>query len=83
MVATGSWELTWKEAKSAASNAAILRRRITQQGFVESEYADSITVELTTTTTHKVSLKRTLEWINNPGAKSPREASLKTQARTA
>jgi hypothetical protein len=47
-------------AETTLEAAAIALRRITEQGFVESEYADSITVELTTTTTHTVSLKRTL-----------------------
>ena len=68
-------------AETALQAAALGFKRISEQSFVESDFIEVILVQLTTTTEHKVSLKSALAWRDSPGARSPREATLKNQAR--
>jgi hypothetical protein len=68
-------------AETALQAAALGLKRLAEQRFVASDFVDVILVQLTTTTEHKVSLKRALAWRDDSGARSPREAILKSAAR--
>jgi hypothetical protein len=43
--------------------------------------ADPVTVELVTSTQHKVSLKKVIDWMAHAGGKSPKETAMKARVR--
>ena len=61
--------------------AALGLKRIREQHFVMEDLADPITVELVTSTQHKVSLKKVIDWISHAGGTSPKEGALKARVR--
>jgi hypothetical protein len=50
-------------------------KRIREDQFVMEDLADPVTVELVTSTRHKVSLKKVMEWIAHAGGTSPKETA--------
>jgi len=61
--------------------AALWLKRIREQKFVMEDLADPVTVELVTSTQHKVSLKRVIDWMKYNGGKSPKEIAMKARVR--
>src|SRR5580692_12039054 len=57
--------------------AALGLKRIREQKFVMEDLADPVTVELVTSTQHKVSLKKVMEWMSHAGGTSPKEVAMK------
>jgi hypothetical protein len=56
-------------------------RRIRHAGEFAAEIADPVTAELVTSTRHKVSLKKVVEWMAHAGGASPRETAMKARVR--
>jgi hypothetical protein len=54
-------------------------KRIREQQFVMEDLADPVTVELVTSTKHKVSLKKVIDWISHAGGASPKETPMKAR----
>ena len=50
-------------AETTMDAAALGLKRIREQHFVMEDLADPVTIELVTSTQHKVSLKRVIEWM--------------------
>ena len=61
--------------------AALGLKRIREQKFVLEDLADPVTVELVTSTQHKVSLKKVVEWMAHAGGVSPKEIAMKARVR--
>jgi hypothetical protein len=61
--------------------AALGLRRIREQQFVMEDLADPVTVALVTSTQHKVSLKKVIDWMSHPGGTSPKEIAMKARVR--
>jgi hypothetical protein len=53
-------------AETTMDAAALGLKRIQEQQFVMEDLADPITVELVTSTQHKVSLRKVMEWMARP-----------------
>ena len=68
-------------AETTMDAAALGLKRIREQKFVMEDLADPVTVELVTSTQHKVSLKKVMEWIAHAGGVSPKEIAMKARAR--
>jgi hypothetical protein len=49
--------------------------------FVMEDLADPVTVELVTSTQHKVSLRKLMEWMAHAGGTSPKEIAMKARVR--
>ena len=62
-------------------DAALGLKRIREQHFVMEDLADPVTVELVTSTQHKVSLKKVMEWMAHAGGVSPKETAMKARVR--
>jgi hypothetical protein len=58
-------------AETTMDAAALGLKRIREQQFVLEDLADPITVELVTSTQHKVSLKKVIDWMARPGGVEP------------
>jgi hypothetical protein len=56
-------------------------KRIREQHFVMEDLADPVTVELVTSTQHKVSLKKVIDWMAHAGGVSPKEIAMKARVR--
>jgi hypothetical protein len=56
-------------------------KRIREQHFVMEDLADPVTVELVTSTQHKVSLKKVIDWMSHAGRTSPKEVAMKARVR--
>ena len=56
--------------------AALGLKRIREQQFVMEDLADPVTVELVTSTQHKVSLKKVIDWMAHAGGTSPKEIAM-------
>jgi hypothetical protein len=56
-------------------------KRIREQKFAMEDLADPDTVELVTSTQHKVSLKKVMEWMAHAGGISPKEIVMKVRVR--
>jgi len=54
-------------------------KRIREQKFVMEDLADPVTVELVTSTQHKVSLRKVMEWMAHSGGVSPKEIAMKAR----
>ena len=54
-------------AETTMDAAALGLKRIREQKFVMEDLADPVTVELVTSTQHKVSLKKVVEWMAHAG----------------
>lgn len=61
--------------------AALGLKRIREQQFVMEDLADPVTVELVTSTQHKVSLRKVIDWMSHVGGKSPKEIAMKARVR--
>jgi len=59
-------------AETTMDGAALGLKRIREQQFVMEDFADPVTVELVTSTQHKVSLKKVMEWMAHAGGRIPR-----------
>ena len=68
-------------AETTMDAAALGLKRIREQRFVMEDLADPVTVELVTSTQHKVSLKRVMEWMAHAGGVSPKEIAMKARVR--
>jgi hypothetical protein len=68
-------------AETTMDAAALGLKRIREQQFVVEDLADPVTVELVTSTQHKVSLKKVMEWIAHARGTSPQETALKARVR--
>jgi hypothetical protein len=68
-------------AETTMDAAALGLKRIREQQFVMEDLADPVTVELVTSTQHKVSLKRVMEWMAHAGGTSPKEIAMKARVR--
>jgi hypothetical protein len=68
-------------AETTIDAAALGLKRIREQHFVMEDLADPVTAEPVTSTQHKVSLKKVMEWIAHAGGKSPREIAMKARVR--
>jgi hypothetical protein len=63
--------------------AALGLKRIREPHFVVEDLADPVTVELVTSTQHKVSLKKVIDWMLHAGGVSPKEIAMKARVREA
>jgi hypothetical protein len=63
-------------AETTMDAAALGLKRIQEQQFVMEDLADPVTVELVTSTQHKVSLKKVVEWMAHAGGKNPKETAM-------
>jgi hypothetical protein len=61
--------------------AALGPKRIREQQFVMEDLADLITVELVTSTQHKVLLKKVIDWMAHASGTSPKETAMKARVR--
>jgi hypothetical protein len=68
-------------AETTTDAAALGLKRIREQQFVTEDLADPVTVELVTSTQHKVSLKKVMEWMAHAGGVSPKEIAMKARVR--
>lgn len=68
-------------AETMMDAAALGLKRIREQQFVTEDLADPVTVELVTSTQHKVSLKKVMEWMSHAGGVSPKEIAMKARVR--
>jgi hypothetical protein len=68
-------------AETTMDAAALGLKRIREQQFVMEDLADPVTVELVTSTQHRVSLKKMIDWMSQPGGPSPKEIALKARVR--
>ena len=68
-------------AETTMDAAALGLKRIREQKFVMEDLADPVTVELVTSTQHKVSLKKVMEWMSHAGGTSPKETAMKGRVR--
>ena len=68
-------------AETTMDAAALGLNRIREQRFVMENVADPVTVELVTSTQHKVSLRKVMEWMAHAGGVSPKEIALKARVR--
>lgn len=68
-------------AETTMDAAALGLKRIQEQQFVMEDLADAVTVELVTSTQHRVSLKKVMEWMAHAGGKSPCEVAMKARVR--
>jgi hypothetical protein len=68
-------------AETTIDAATLGLKRIREQKFVMEDLADPVTVELVTSTQHKVSLKKVMEWMAHAGGKSPQEVAMKARVR--
>ncbi len=68
-------------AETTMDAAALGLKRIREQKFVMEDLADPVTVELVTSTQHKVSLKKVMEWMAHAGGMSPKEIAMKARVR--
>src|SRR5580692_9464189 len=59
-------------AETTMDAAALGLKRIREQHFVMEDLADPVTVELVTSTQHKVSLKKVMEWMAHAGGTGDR-----------
>jgi hypothetical protein len=48
---------------------------------VGEDLADPVMVELVTSTQHKVSLKKVIDWMSHAGGASPKETAMKARVR--
>jgi len=68
-------------AETTMDAAALGLKRIREQKFVMEDLAGPVTVELVTSTQHKVSLKKVMEWMSHAGGVSPKEIAMKARVR--
>ena len=68
-------------AETTMDAAALGLKRIREQHFVMEDLADPVTVELVTSTQHKVSLKKVIDWMAHAGGVSPKEIAMKARVR--
>ena len=68
------------QAETTMDAAALGLKRIREQKFVIN-LADPVTVELVTSTQHKVSLKKVMEWMSHAGGVNPKEVAMKARVR--
>jgi hypothetical protein len=68
-------------AETTMDAAALGLKRIREQQFVMEDLADPVTVELVTSTQHKVSLKKVMDWMSHAGGASPKEIAMKARVR--
>jgi hypothetical protein len=68
-------------AETTMDAAALGLKRIREQTFVMEDLADPVAVELVTSTQHKVSLKKVMEWMAHAGGTSPKEIAMKARVR--
>jgi hypothetical protein len=68
-------------AETTMDAAALGLKRVREQQFVMEDLADPVTVELVTSTQHKVSLKKVIDWMARPGGVSPKEVAMKARVR--
>jgi hypothetical protein len=66
-------------AETTMDAAALGLKRIREQQFVMEDLADPVTVELVTSTQHKVSLKKVIDWMALAGGVSPKEIAMKAR----
>ena len=64
-------------AETTMDATALGLKRIREQQFVVEDLADPVTVEMVTSTQHKVSLKKVMEWMAHAGGVSPKEIALR------
>lgn len=68
-------------AETTMDAAALGLKWIREQKFVMEDLADPVTVELVTSTQHKVSLRKVMEWMAHAGGTSPKEIEMKARVR--
>ena len=68
-------------AETTMDAAALGLKRIREQQFVTDDLADPVMVELVTSTQHKVSLKKVIDWMAHAGGTSPKETAMKARVR--
>src|ERR1700723_810916 len=68
-------------AETTMDAAALGLKRIREQHFVMEDLADPVIVELVTSTQHKVSLKKVMEWMSHAGGVNPKEVAMKARVR--
>jgi hypothetical protein len=68
-------------AETTMDAAALGLKRICEQQFVMEDLADPVTVELVTSTQHRVSLKKVIDWMAHAGGTSPKEIAMKARVR--
>jgi hypothetical protein len=78
---SGSTAKAIVHAETTMDAAALGLKRIREQKFVMEDLADPVTVELVTSTQHKVSLKKVMEWMAHAGGVSPKEIAMKARVR--
>jgi hypothetical protein len=68
-------------AETTMTAAAMGLKRIREQKFVMEDLADPVTVELVTSTQHKVSLKKVIDWMAHAGGVSAKDIAMKARVR--
>jgi hypothetical protein len=68
-------------AETTMDAAALGLKRIREQHFVMEDLGDPVTVELVTSTQHRVSLKKVIDWMTHAGGTSPKEMAMKARVR--
>jgi hypothetical protein len=68
-------------AETTIDAAALGLKCIREQKFVMEDLADQVTVELVTSTQHKVSLQKVIDWMSHAGGTSPKEIAMKARVR--
>jgi hypothetical protein len=68
-------------AETTMDAAALGLKRIREQQFVMENLGDPVTVELVTSTQHKVALQKVMEWMSHAGGTSPKEIAMKARVR--
>jgi hypothetical protein len=68
-------------AETTMDAAALGLKRIREQQFVTEDLADRVTVELVTSSQHKVSLKKVMDWMAHAGGVRPKEIAMKARVR--
>ena len=66
-------------AETTMDAAALGLKRIREQQFVMEDLADPVTVEVVTSTQHKVSLKKVMQWMAHAGGVSPKEIAMRAR----
>jgi hypothetical protein len=86
VVALRECRVTFRDVRDILHSVALGLKRIREQQFVMEDLADPVTVELVTSTQHKVSLKKVslkevIDWMSHAGGTSPKETAMKARLR--
>ena len=74
----GVWHSTVVHASSVLEAAAVGLKQIRETEMIEDDGVLELTVDITTTTSHRVSLSKLQAWLESSG-RDPREAAMKAR----